>query len=1008
MARFNTIQTDFSAGELAPRLHSRIDLPIYRKGLSECTNFIVEARGNLARRPGTTLVANLENDGTALPANLVMIPRNSTSAVIVSSAGAADFDLVNKTVTPGAIPATYSPPGAAGACPKWAPPILNGTITELENTRRIKWDKAGDMLVITSGVADTGNIIAGGRCPLVTHKVGAFNHWYGVRSVTDLGFSGTDVRGVRPYEGNNDQSKQKVASVAGAEYIDGVWVAIPFTAPLPETTPGNATPNQFAPVATTGNGVTFNGTGYIPFVRNSYMKVHQNAGAGGQTGVCLGRTSTTADILKAFLSTVLADTVDTEIDTWANGNAKAGVYDKYPNAVAFFQSRLFFARDESLWGSQLGDIFQFMARGYAETTDFGEEAMADAFELRPAYSNYQDMKWIKGAGDALIIGTNDQIISLSAGDGEYAVSRLSPKFRTISSIGVADRQPFFEDEVLTFIDSTQQRVHEFVFQPGSSQFRPEELNVFANHIHKQAARRFASPTAVIPKIEKVVVQQIPNRIVWAIDENGQLHGCTRDRRTDVFAWHTHELGGYSNTGNDEPPKVKDIAIMRDSTTGEDILYLFVERNINGSTENRIEKMNPIYEGITLDPNDTTLENNPIYMDMTKMSQACYRFAEYHVPLQTNLNAAYTDDNPYVANNNGGVFTGGKLDLRGAGGEDVLLDIHSEDTTFGAIRINFTPNYSGTPASDRYIVVAGKDTANDQNLVQIRHTSAGTIFLDVHDSSGSNIFTGGAAWSPSSGTEYVIEANWAVGGTANLYVDGVRQTTGSPVGTRTDVNFIRIGAARGGSGLTDAYFRFLVFSRGQEVSGATIPNRTVDDPYLAGDSAGGLDLYRNETISVMGNGKQLAHKVVLDNAIATWPGDTAPDGNNPAHFFVGFPYDSRAETLPVEGGGVLGIAQNLQKRVHRVGIRMVDTAGLKVGLNEFRVDDDEGHSADIDNPTDVGFQSRVDGDPLELFTGDKIVDVDGGYRHNPSVTIEKDDIFPANITAITMQGQTSDG
>ena len=47
------VLTDFSAGELSPKLSGRVDLPIYSKGAKELTNFRVEALGGATKRPGT-------------------------------------------------------------------------------------------------------------------------------------------------------------------------------------------------------------------------------------------------------------------------------------------------------------------------------------------------------------------------------------------------------------------------------------------------------------------------------------------------------------------------------------------------------------------------------------------------------------------------------------------------------------------------------------------------------------------------------------------------------------------------------------------------------------------------------------------------------------------------------------------------------------------------------------------------------------------------------------------
>lgn len=50
------MQADFSRGELAPRLHARIDIAYYKSALKTCTNWTVLKQGGLRKRPGFRMV----------------------------------------------------------------------------------------------------------------------------------------------------------------------------------------------------------------------------------------------------------------------------------------------------------------------------------------------------------------------------------------------------------------------------------------------------------------------------------------------------------------------------------------------------------------------------------------------------------------------------------------------------------------------------------------------------------------------------------------------------------------------------------------------------------------------------------------------------------------------------------------------------------------------------------------------------------------------------------------
>lgn len=73
MARFVTVQTNFSSGELDPLLRARVDLPAHANGLEEATNVIVQPQGGVRRRPGTKYLMSLPNSSTESAGNGVRL-----------------------------------------------------------------------------------------------------------------------------------------------------------------------------------------------------------------------------------------------------------------------------------------------------------------------------------------------------------------------------------------------------------------------------------------------------------------------------------------------------------------------------------------------------------------------------------------------------------------------------------------------------------------------------------------------------------------------------------------------------------------------------------------------------------------------------------------------------------------------------------------------------------------------------------------------------------------------
>ena len=73
MARFLSVQTNFSTGELDPLLRARIDLEAYNNAVEKATNVVIQPQGGMRRRPGLKHILALPNSGSESTANGVRL-----------------------------------------------------------------------------------------------------------------------------------------------------------------------------------------------------------------------------------------------------------------------------------------------------------------------------------------------------------------------------------------------------------------------------------------------------------------------------------------------------------------------------------------------------------------------------------------------------------------------------------------------------------------------------------------------------------------------------------------------------------------------------------------------------------------------------------------------------------------------------------------------------------------------------------------------------------------------
>ena len=84
MADSSPILTNFTSGELSPRLNGRIDMDKYYNGASTISNFIVLMHGGLSKRPGTRHIREIKtSSGSNSGARLIPFTFSKTQAYIL-------------------------------------------------------------------------------------------------------------------------------------------------------------------------------------------------------------------------------------------------------------------------------------------------------------------------------------------------------------------------------------------------------------------------------------------------------------------------------------------------------------------------------------------------------------------------------------------------------------------------------------------------------------------------------------------------------------------------------------------------------------------------------------------------------------------------------------------------------------------------------------------------------------------------------------------------------------
>ena len=163
-------------------------------------------------------------------------------------------------------------------------------------------------------------------------------------------------------------------------------------------------------------------------------------------------------------------------------------------------------------------------------------------------------------------------------------------------------------------------------------------------------------------------------------------------------------------------------------------------------------------------------------------------------------------------------------------------------------------------------------------------------------------------------------------------------------------------------------------------------------YYTGSSVStltGLHYAEGSTFSVLGNKASQPDKVVQAGILTPALAVTAAR--------VGFAFNSDIQTLALAiGDPATGTSIGNRKRIHRIHVKILDTMGLKYGI-------------DTSSLTTETFRltSDIIGQALPLFTGDRELPMPGIYDTLGEIYLRQDQPFPSNLLHIAIDYETNE-
>lgn len=555
-----------NAGELSPKMTSRIDVDQYSKGCKTLENFFITPYGSVERRPGTHFIAEIPKD-----VKLVRFVYSAEKAYIcVFSDYIIDFYYHDELVATQTSPYDHThfdklkyiqsadvmifvhPDLPVYELRRIAehsfeiikkefkyPPMLDTNIDNDHNLRVFNteidsYSKDQEVTIISNKDFFTENMV--GACFQLTH----------VRSENELN---ADF---------NANEESDVIEIFGAWTFNthGTWTGtlrIMRSDDLGETWEVFRTFNSANDSNYTESYEELEEEIYYKMVMEDYEQ-----SSTGTIKFCRAQISNPELIVRGVVETT--EFIDTNqmlgiirkriyssapTNEWSESafSPKNG----YPCALTIFEERMVFA------GSKQNPNRIFFSKSHEWDNFLIGANDNDAIDITLASNTVNEISWLLAQND-LVIGTLDSEWVLSA-NGIFTPSNL-PSALPQSVFGSAPISAFIASDVVMFVQRKARKLRNFIYSNDRQCYAVGDITAMAEHI-------------TMSGIKEVAVQQLPDTIIWCLLNNGKIAALTYEQNQGVQGWTNITTDGefYS------------LAVLP-SADGEDVIYAAVKRNNN--------------------------------------------------------------------------------------------------------------------------------------------------------------------------------------------------------------------------------------------------------------------------------------------------------------------------------------------------------------------------------------------------------------------------------------------
>lgn len=551
------MQTNFTAGELSPRLLGRVDIDRYRNAAETIENCVIYVHGGVNRRPGLQFLAKAKHADK----RAVLIPYifNEDQAYMleVGDAYIRVFNTDGTQVMAGAVPyelqTSYAEADVAAIdyCQGADTMFLLHSNYVPQRLRRfalaswvvdpVPWitepfdeigTSPGTTLALDDATVGAGRTLTAGADTWRAADVG--------RTVTALGGRAT----ITALTSGTVATATVSVAFPGTSFTAGQWNI--NGSPQTTLTPTTIEPNG---ASTT---LTLSAAGWRADDVGKWVDL--NGGLVQITAV------SSATVATGTIHRILSAAAAAPPFAWILEGRVWGGYNGHPRTGTLYQQRLWLAGSpgfpQTIWGSRIGEYFNFELG----TLDSDAVSFTIASDQLNPVVNLTQIKVLVAltyGGEFTLQGGNDN-----------PITPTNVQVQNQSNFGCTNAAPERVGNELVFVQRAQRKVRAMSADKiVTDQYGAPDLTVLAEHITETG-------------LTSLAYQGEPDSLIYGVRADGVLATCTIDRDQDVVGWSRQTTQGV----------VESVAVI--PGIQRDQVWVLVRRTVNGQDVRYIERFAP--------------------------------------------------------------------------------------------------------------------------------------------------------------------------------------------------------------------------------------------------------------------------------------------------------------------------------------------------------------------------------------------------------------------------------